>query len=138
MAITKFGVLLSELLDKRGMDPATLARTLAGQGYHEANENTLVEYILGTREVDPCLPRFLARALALSFEEKKALALAFTFGQGHETVLSSGKLQGDEGSEANNKDRLGQPNSSRSQRSVGCFLRVLHVPKVQGSDSKPC
>jgi hypothetical protein len=87
--MTEFGLLLSELMNERGMDTAALALTLAEQGYHDANEDVLVEYIQGEREVDPCLPSLLARALTLGLEEKKALALAFTFSQGC-VVVSSG------------------------------------------------
>ncbi len=45
------------------------------------NEDTLVGYMRGEREVDPVLPKFLVRELALVFEEQMALALAFTFDQ---------------------------------------------------------
>jgi hypothetical protein len=54
---------------------------LAGRGYEQANEYSLVAYMQGELEVDPRLPSFLAGALTLSFEEKKLLALAFTYGQ---------------------------------------------------------
>ena len=78
--MTKFGWLLSQLMEKRGMDTAALAAALTEHGY-EVNEDTLVAYMRGEREVDPRLPKFLVRELALSFEEQVALALAFTFGQ---------------------------------------------------------
>ncbi len=78
--MTKFGWLLSELMDKRGMDTAELAAALAKQGY-EVNEETLVEYMQSKREIDPVLPEFLVEALVLDFEEQMELALAFTFGQ---------------------------------------------------------
>ena len=86
MSKTEFGFLLSELMERRGMDAAALASALAEQGYEEANENSLVAYMQGELEVDPRLPSFLAGALTLSFEEKKSLALAFTYGQDQDQV----------------------------------------------------
>jgi hypothetical protein len=81
MSMTEFGFLLSELMERRGMDAAALATALAGWGYEQANEYSLVAYMQGELEVDPRLPSFLAGALTLSFEEKRFLALAFTYGQ---------------------------------------------------------
>lgn len=83
MSMTEFGFVLSELMERRGMDAAALATALAERGYEQANEHALVAYMRGELEVDPRLPSFLAGALALSFEEKKFLALAFTYGQDH-------------------------------------------------------
>ena len=76
--LTKFGLLLSQLLEERGMNTAALAAALTEHGY-EVNEDTLVGYMRGEREVDPVLPKFLVRELTLVFEEQMALALAFTF-----------------------------------------------------------
>jgi hypothetical protein len=81
MSMTEFGFLLSELMEKRGMDAAALATALAEQGYEQANEYLLVAYMQGELEVDPRLPSFLAGAMRLTFEEKRFLALAFTYGQ---------------------------------------------------------
>jgi hypothetical protein len=81
MSMTEFGFLLSELMEKRSMDATALTTTLAGRGYEQANEYSLVAYMQGELEVDPRLPSFLAGALTLSFEEKRFLALAFTCGQ---------------------------------------------------------
>jgi hypothetical protein len=78
--LTKFGSLLSQLMEKRGIDTVALAAALTEHGY-EVNEDTLVGYMRGEREVDPVLPKFLVRELALVFEEQMALALAFTFDQ---------------------------------------------------------
>ena len=78
--LTKFGSLLSQLMEVRGMDTSALAAALTKHGY-EVNEDTLVAYMRGEREVDPLLPKFLVQELALVFEEQVALALAFTFGQ---------------------------------------------------------
>ena len=78
--MTKFGSLLCRLMKERGMDTTALAAALTQQGY-EVNENALVEYMRGEKEVDPVLPKFLVQALALDFNEQIALALAFTFGQ---------------------------------------------------------
>ncbi len=78
--IFKFGSLLSQLMEERGMNAAALAAALNEHGY-EVNEDTLVAYMRGEREVDPLLPKFLVQELALSFEEQVDLALAFTFGQ---------------------------------------------------------
>ena len=86
MIMTEFGLLLSALLDERGLDTAGLSAALAEHGYEEASEDALVGYMRGEREVDPRLPRFLALALALGFEEKQDLALAFTFVQDHVVV----------------------------------------------------
>jgi len=83
MSMTKFGFLLSELMERRGMDAAALATVLAERGYEQANEYSLVAYMQGELEVDPRLPSFLAGALTLTFEEKRFLALAFTYGQDH-------------------------------------------------------
>jgi hypothetical protein len=83
MSMTEFGFLLSELMERRGMDAAALATTLAERGYEQANEYSLVAYLQGELEVDPRLPSLLAGALTLSFEEKRFLALAFTYGQDH-------------------------------------------------------
>ena len=63
------------------MDAAALATALAERGYEQANEYLLVAYMQGELEVDPRLPSFLAGALTLTFEEKRFLALAFTYGQ---------------------------------------------------------
>jgi hypothetical protein len=79
--MTEFGFLLSELMERRGVDAAALATALAERGYEAADENLLVAYLRGELEVDPRLPRYLAEALTLSFEEKKALALTFTYSQ---------------------------------------------------------
>ena len=89
MSMTQFGLLLSELMDARGLDVVTLSAALAQQGYEDANEETLVSYQLGELEVDARLPRFLAQALMLSFEEKKALAMAYTYGQDGAGAISS-------------------------------------------------
>lgn len=99
MTMTEFGLLLSELMDNRGMDVVTLSAALVEQGYEYANEDALVSYQLGELEVDPRLPRFLAGALMLSFEERKELAMAFTYGQGGAGVSGSRSLQCDEGNE---------------------------------------
>jgi hypothetical protein len=100
VSMTQFGLLLSELMDDRGLDVDTLSAALALQGYEDANEDALVSYQRGESEVDPRLPRFLAQALKLSFEEKKALAMAYTYGQGGAGAISnSRKLQCDEGNE---------------------------------------
>ena len=77
---TEFGSLLSQLMEERGMNAAALAAALTEHGY-EVNEVTLVAYMRDEREVDPRLPKFLVRELALVFEEQMALALAFTFDQ---------------------------------------------------------
>ncbi len=78
--LTKFGALLSQLMEVRGMDTSALAAALTKHGY-EVNEDTLVAYMRGEREVDPLLPKFLVQELALVFEEQVDLALAFTFDQ---------------------------------------------------------
>ncbi len=83
MSMTEFGFLLSELMERRGMDAAALATVLAERGYEQVNEYSLVAYMQGELKVDPRLPSFLAGALTLSFEEKTFLALAFTYGQDH-------------------------------------------------------
>ncbi len=89
MSMTEFGLLLSELMDDRRMDVVTLGVALAKQGYEDANEDVLVSYQLGELEVDASLPHFLAQALMLSFEEKKALAMAYTYGQDGAGVINS-------------------------------------------------
>ena len=95
MSMTKFGFLLSELMERQGMDAAALATALAERGYEQANEYLLVAYMQGELEVDPRLPSFLAGALTLSFEEKRFLALAFTYGQVKDHVRApSGSLLG--------------------------------------------
>jgi hypothetical protein len=100
VSMTDFGLVLSELMDDRGMDVVTLSVALAKQGYEDANEAALVSYQLGELEVDARLPHFLAQALMLSFEEKKALAMAYTYGQdGAGPISTSRKLQSDEGNE---------------------------------------
>ena len=88
MSMTQFGLVLSELMDSRGLDAVTLSAALAEQGYEDANEEALVKYQLGELEVDARLPHFLAQALMLSFEEKKALAMAYTYGQDGAGVVS--------------------------------------------------
>ena len=89
MSMTQFGLLLSELMDARGLDVVTLSAALAQQGYEDANEETLVSYQLGELEVDVRLPRFLAQVLMLNFEEKKALAIAYTYGQDGARTVSN-------------------------------------------------
>jgi predicted DsbA family dithiol-disulfide isomerase len=81
VSMTQFGLVLCELMEARGLDLVTLSAALAQQGYEDANEETLARYQRGELEVDDRLPRFLAQALMLSFEEKKALAMAYTYGQ---------------------------------------------------------
>ncbi len=76
-----FGSLLVRLMEKRGVDLASLAAALKERGYEAADEDSLMAYMRGEGEVDPSLPGFLVQALALDFDEKMALALAFTFGQ---------------------------------------------------------
>ena len=100
MAMTEFGLLMAALMDKRGVDIAGLTAALAEHGYEEASEDALAGSMRGEQEVDPRLPRFLARALALGFEEKKALALAFTFGQDRVVVLGGEEPRSGEGNEA--------------------------------------
>ena len=78
---TEFGFLLVRLSEERGLNPASLAATLKERGYEGADEDTLRAYMRGKAEVASDLPGVLARVLALDFEEKMALALAFTFGQ---------------------------------------------------------
>ena len=48
-----------------------------------------MSYQLGEVEVDARLPHFLAQALMLSFEEKKALAMAYTYGQDGAGAISN-------------------------------------------------
>ncbi len=86
MGMTEFGFLLSELMERRGVDVTALAALLAERGYEAAEEYLLVAYLRGEVEVDRRLPSLLAEALALSSEEKKALALTFTYGQDRMTT----------------------------------------------------
>ncbi len=97
MSMTEFGFLLSELMERRSVDAAALVTALAERGYEAANEDLLVAYLRGEVEVDPRLPSFLARVLTLSFEEKKALALTFTYGQDRMTTTGGpdGKRRSD-------------------------------------------
>ena len=89
MSMTQFGLVLSELMASRGLDVVTLSAALAKQGYEDANEEALVSYQLGELEVDARLPHELAQALMLSFEEKKALAMAYTYGQDGAGAISN-------------------------------------------------
>src|SRR5919112_5528031 len=65
MSMTEFGFLLSELMERRGVDVGALATAFAERGYEQANEYLLVAYMQGELEVDPRLPSFLAGALTL-------------------------------------------------------------------------
>ena len=80
--MTEFGSLLFKLMEQRGLTLASLAVALKKRGYEEADEDILMQYIQGEREVDIALPRLLAETLALDFDERVALAVAFTFGEG--------------------------------------------------------